>query len=165
MHPRGRLWKKAVNISLCREVRLWVGGSGSPLGVRLTWGDALVGAGVFICPRHCLMYGYAVRGSPLCMLSPVDLRSWFDGFGFWDGESSSVAFTLVAPSADHGRVAESVCSALAVRDYVIDFCAVWSARVFVVESNAAGSAVRDVVVDGLLECLLAYAFPCCGAGA
>ena len=72
---------------------------------------------------------------------------------------------MVAPSADNGRVAECVCSALAVRDYVIDFCAVWSARVFVVESDAAGSAVCDVVVDGLLDRLCPYAFPFAGAGA
>ena len=111
------------------------------------------------------MYGYAVNPPWLCMLSPVDLRSWFDGFGFWDGESSSVAFALVAPSADYCGVVECVCSALAVRDYVVDFGAVWSARVFVVESDAAVCAVCDVVVDGPLECLGAYAFPGCGAGA
>ena len=111
------------------------------------------------------MYGYAVNPPWLCMLSPVDLRSWFDGFGFWDGESSSVAFALVAPSAYHGCVPECVCSALAVRDYVVDFGAVWSARVFVVESDAARSAVCDVVVDGLLERLCPYAFPFAGAGA
>lgn len=72
---------------------------------------------------------------------------------------------MVAPSAYDGRVAECVCSALAVRDYVIDFSTVWSLRVFVVKSDAAGSAVRDVVVDGLLECLCSYAFPFAGAGA
>ena len=72
---------------------------------------------------------------------------------------------MVAPSAYDGRVAECVCSALAVRDYVIDFCAVWSLRVFVIESNAADRAVVHAIVDGLLERLHPYAFPFAGAGA
>ena len=61
------------------------GATGSPLGVRLTWGDALVGVGVLSGPRHCLMYGYAVRGPPLCMPSPFDARSRLDRFGLWNG--------------------------------------------------------------------------------
>ena len=44
----------------CREVRSRGGGSGSPLGVRLTWGDALVGAGVLSSHRHCSMHGHAL---------------------------------------------------------------------------------------------------------
>ena len=85
MHPWGRLWKKAVNISLCREVRSRAGGSGSPLGVALTWGDALVGVGVLSTHQHRSMYGYAVRGPPLCMPSPFDGCSRLYRSGFRNG--------------------------------------------------------------------------------
>ena len=63
---------------------MW-GRTGSPLGVRLTWGDALVGVGAVSSHRHCSMYGYALWVPPLCMSSPFDACSGFDCFGLWNG--------------------------------------------------------------------------------
>ena len=72
---------------------------------------------------------------------------------------------MVAPSAYDLHVAYRVFSASTVRQDVVNFGTVWSSRVFVVESDAADGAVVHAVVDGLFECLLAYAFPFAGAGA
>ena len=52
--------EKAVNISLCREVRSRVGADRLPPGGALTWGDALVGVGVLSSPGHCSMHGHAL---------------------------------------------------------------------------------------------------------
>ena len=59
--PEGHLWKVAVNMALCREVRSRGGGDRLPPGGALTWGDALVGAGVLSGHRHCSMHGHALR--------------------------------------------------------------------------------------------------------
>ena len=54
-------------------------------GGALTWGDALVGAGVLSSHRRRSMHGYALHGTPLCMPSPFDACSRLDCFGLWNG--------------------------------------------------------------------------------
>ena len=74
MHPRGRLWKKAVNISLCREVRSRARGTGDPLGVLLTWaftlpgGAARWGGGALSCMgMQSTRPGYACCHQSICV--------------------------------------------------------------------------------------------------
>ena len=85
-YDRGHLWCQIAGrdryAARCEVVR---GRTGSPLGVRLTWGDDLGGVGVFSSHRHCSMYGYALWVPRLCMSSPFDACSGFYCFGLWNG--------------------------------------------------------------------------------
>ena len=64
-YDTGHLWRQIAGrvTSAARCEVVW-GRIGSPLGVRLTWGDALGGAGVLSSPRHCSMHGHAVQTPP-----------------------------------------------------------------------------------------------------
>src|SRR5699024_7563097 len=113
-------------------------------------------------------------GHPFVALAPGSrfgtvTLPWHPGFWFYPfrplrfAALGSVALALVAPAADDLCVCERVFAAETVRDDVVDLGAVGLAWVFVVESDAAWWAVVDVVVDGLVDCVVSDSQPCCGA--
>ena len=72
---------------------------------------------------------------------------------------------MVAVAADGPRILECVWTALNVRDDVVWFGAVGSARVFPVEVDAAAWAACESVVEVVVESLLPDSSPLCCSGA
>ena len=76
---------------------------------------------------------------------PLDLRSWLDCFGLWDGPVASVAFALVAPSAGYAGVVQGVGAPSAVGHYVVYLGAVRASGILIVELCSAVWTVVDAV--------------------
>lgn len=81
------------------------------------------------------------------------------GSSFW-----SPALGLVALATTHPRVLEFVASALRVGNNVVNFGAVGSFRVLVVEWRSAVWAVVDALFDGDADALSPDAHPSTGSG-